>query len=71
MPSKKLTKRLFKQEGEHTYYLPIRYGLMNQQGEEIEQGILVLEQTKKRLNLKIFKMSPFLLGCVVFQPLLN
>ena len=54
----KTYKATFKQEGEHTYYLPIRYGLMNQQGEEIEQGILVLDQNQKTFEFKDIQNEP-------------
>ncbi len=54
----KTYKATFKQEGEHTYYLPIRYGLMNQQGEEIEQGILVLDQNQKTFEFKDIQDEP-------------
>ncbi|MEO1917289.1 MAG: aminopeptidase N, partial [Candidatus Thioglobus sp.] len=54
----KTYKATFKQEGEHTYYLPIRYGLMNQQGEEIEQGILVLDQNQKTFEFKGIQNEP-------------
>ncbi|HAN33572.1 MAG TPA: aminopeptidase N, partial [Gammaproteobacteria bacterium] len=54
----KTYKATFKQEGEHTYYLPIRYGLMNQRGEEIEQGILVLDQNQKTFEFKDIQNEP-------------
>ncbi len=54
----KTYKATFKQEGEHTYYLPIRYGLMNQQGEEIKQGILVLDQNQKTFEFKDIQDEP-------------
>ncbi|HAO98232.1 MAG TPA: aminopeptidase N, partial [Gammaproteobacteria bacterium] len=54
----KTYKATFKQEGKHTYYLPIRYGLMNQRGEEIEQGILVLDQNQKTFEFKDIQNEP-------------
>ena len=48
----------FKQEGEHTYYLPIRYGLMDQQGKEIDQGVLVLEKKQQSFEFKDVKNEP-------------
>jgi len=54
----KTYKATFKQEGKHTYYLPIRYGLMDQQGEEIEQGVLVLDQNQKTFEFKDIQDEP-------------
>jgi len=48
----------FKQKGKHNYYLPIRYGLMDQQGKEIEQGILVLDQNQKTFEFKDIQDEP-------------
>jgi aminopeptidase N len=51
-------KATFKQKSEHTYYLPIRYGLMNQRGEEIKQGVLVLDQNQKTFEFKDIQDEP-------------
>jgi len=48
----------FKQKGKHNYYLPIRYGLMDQQGKEIEQGILVLDQSQKTFEFTDIQDEP-------------
>jgi len=54
----KIYKATFKQKGEHTYYLPIRYGLIDQQGEEIDQGVLVLDQKQRTFEFKSIKDEP-------------
>jgi len=48
----------FKQKDGHTYYLPIRYGLMDQQGREAEQGVLVLDQAQKTFEFTNIKDEP-------------
>ena len=46
------------QLGEHTYYLPIRYGLMDDQGHEIDQGVLVLDEREKTYQFKDLECEP-------------
>ncbi len=54
----KIYTATFKQKGEATYYLPIRYGLMDQQGEESEKGVLVLDQAQKTFEFTDIKDEP-------------
>ena len=54
----KIYTATFKQKGEHVYYLPIRYGLMDQQGKEVGQGVLVLDQNQKTFEFKDIQCEP-------------
>ena len=42
--AKRIYQVVFEQQGEHIYYLPMRYGLIDAQGVEIEAGVLTLDQ---------------------------
>lgn len=47
-----------KQLGEYTYYLPIRYGLLNDQGGEVDQGVLVLSERKQSYHFNNLEHEP-------------
>jgi len=47
-----------KQLGEHTYYLPIRYGLLNDQGGEVDQGVLVLSEREQSYHFNNLEHEP-------------
>lgn len=47
-----------KQLGEYTYYLPIRYGLLNDQGGEVDQGVLVLSEREQSYHFNNLEHEP-------------
>ena len=48
----------FNQKGDCTYYLPMRYGLIDQQGREIKQGVLVIDKKQQTFEFKDIKDEP-------------
>jgi len=48
----------FSQKGEYVYHLPIRYGLIDPQGKEIKQGVLVVDKKQQIFEFKDIKDEP-------------
>ena len=49
---------IFEQQGEQIYYLPIRYGLIDSQGVEIDSGVLVLDQKQNVFEFDSISQKP-------------
>ncbi len=47
-----------RQLGQHAFYLPINYGLLNNQGSEVDQGVLMLDQLEQSFQFENLEHEP-------------